>query len=458
MQNYEFKLTPAYCLYNGAAVYEQNGTNITFITEGGEDSVLRKRLEKAFLNHVAYVMKREDCDPSYKTLPKVEFITGSHDEVRNCITRLFHENNSGQKNREEKKRSENEAAAILLLDSILDEGRRKNVTDIHIECCCIRFRRNGKLEDYASIQKERNDELLVRIKLLAGLNVLEKRENQNGQFVYGDVNPLFVRVSVIPVAGDSSEDSEESVVMRLLDTSRVPLGLTHLGFSDRQLIAVGKLMDNRNGLILVCGATGSGKSTTAASMLMDIVRLSKGTKKLISMEDPPEYVIPGVTQIKISGNSGMTYDSALENIFRQDPDVIMIGEIRNMNGARTALRAAMTGHLVIATLHTDSAASSVYRLMDLGCSEKILSSVLRGVIIQELEHEDGETVLMADICSVTDEIEKVLCMSGKMNSGIIDNAFVHVTNVPELMVRAGKRLTQKYIQTSGSDSIMAESI
>lgn len=456
MQNYEFKLTPAYCLYNGAAVYEQDGAKIKFIIEGGENSVLKKRLEKAFLNHVSYVLRQEDCDSSFKVLPEVEFISGSHEEVRNCITRLFHEDNSNQKSKEEKKRSENEAAAILLLDSVLDESRKKNVTDIHIESCYIRFRINGKLVDYASIQKERNDELLIRIKLLAGLNVLEKRESQNGQFVYGDANPVFVRVSIIPVTGGSTENSEESVVMRLLDTTRVPLGLSHLGFSDRQLISIGNLMDHRNGLILVCGATGCGKSTTAASMLMDIVRFASGSKKIISMEDPPEYVIPGVTQIKINEKSGMTYDSALEDIFRQDPDVIMIGEIRNENGARTALRAAMTGHLVIATLHTDSASSSVYRLMDLGCSEKILASVLRGVIIQELEHEDEEVVLMADVCSVSNSFEKVVCSVEKMNSEIIEDAFIHVTNVPELLVKTGRRLTNKYIQAESSDSKKAE--
>ncbi|MCQ2573126.1 MAG: Flp pilus assembly complex ATPase component TadA [Treponema sp.] len=426
MQNFEFKLTPAYCLYNGAAVMEQKGAYIKFITESPEDSVLRKRLEKAFMNYVSIALKQPDCSSEFKTIPKIEFQEGTHEEVRNCISMLFRENEKIVNEESQNLKEEKEAAAILLLDSILDEARKNCVTDIHVEKSFIRFRRNGILENYAAIQKERSSELVIRIKLLAGMNVLEKRKSQDGSFVYGEKNPLFVRVSSMAVVGDSNEDGEESLVLRLLDSSRVPLSLMNLGFSDRQLMMFDEIQKKKNGLILICGPTGSGKSTTASSFLLDRVKSNNGKEKIISLEDPPEYVVPGITQIRIDKEKGITYLTALENVFRQDPDVIMIGEIRNEESARTALRAAMTGHLVLATLHTDSAEAAILRLKDLGCKEEIISSVLICAIVQELQIDSGEVNLLADVCPFDGEV------------------FSHITNVPELIKKTRKHLSRKY--------------
>ncbi|MCQ2597229.1 MAG: Flp pilus assembly complex ATPase component TadA [Treponema sp.] len=436
MRDFEFKLTPAYCLYNGVAVMEQKGAEIRFITESEDDTVLRKRLEKAFLNHVSYVLKQKDCTEDFKVLPKVLFETGSHEEVRKYISRLYHEEDGKTEEKSETRKEVNEAAAVILLDSILDEARNNSVTDIHIENCFIRFRKNGKLENYASIQQERNNELVLRIKLLAGMNVLEKRKSQDGHFVYGEKNPVFVRVSTVGVESFSSEDSMESVVLRLLDTSRLPLDILRLGFSDRQLVALDTLMELPNGLILICGPTGSGKSTTAASILVNRYRKSSGKEKIISLEDPPEYLIPGVTQIKTGKGSGISFTEALENVFRQDPDVIMIGEIRDKCSAETALRASMTGHLVFATLHTDSAASAFLRLKDLGGNPEIIASVLKGVIIQELQHEEKDVTLLADICIPEAELKA---------EGVSEDSFVHITNVPELIVKTGKNLTARKV-------------
>lgn len=435
MSNYEFKLTPAYCLYNGAAVMEQNGAYIKFITEGNEDSVLHARLEKAFRRHVASALEQKDCDDSFRRIPKIVFTQGSHEEVRNYVSRLYREGAYGKKEDIlEKKLEENqkkEAAAIVLLDSILDEARKKNATDIHIEKNLVRMRINGGLEDYAFLQKERTQELVLRIKLLAGMNVLEKRRSQDGRFVFGQMNPVFVRVSTVGIVGNSSEESEESVVMRLLDTGRLPLGLMNLGFSEPQLFRIEEMNRNKNGLILICGPTGSGKSTTAASILMERVRKSKGSEKIISLEDPPEYIVPGVTQVKIEPEIGVTYENILEKVFRQDPDIIMIGEIRNTETARVALRASMTGHLVIATLHTESAFSSVYRLMDLGCDESVLRSVLRGVIMQELDFKLGSATLFADIAVPDFQNE--------------EDGFDHVTNVPELISKTSRSFKKRMI-------------
>lgn len=432
MQNYEFKLTPAYCLYNGAAIVEQNGAYIKFITESEEDSVLRLRLEKAFMKHIESALKQKDCSDAFKRIPKLEFVTGTHEEVRNYVSKLFiedkNERNNEDLNNQMEIKHKREAAAIVLLDSILDEGRKRSATDIHIENNFVRMRIKGKLENYASIQTDRAEELILRIKLLSGMNVLEKRKSQDGHFVFGDNNPVFVRVSVMAIVGNKPEENEESVVLRLLDTRRLPLGLSHLGFSDTQLKTIEKIIEEKNGLVLICGPTGSGKSTTAASMLMERIRKSCGLQKIISLEDPPEYLIPGVTQIKIDKENGNTFEKALENVFRQDPDVLMIGEIRDELSARVALRASLTGHLVIATLHTDSAEASVLRLKDLGCKEELIDSVLRAVMMQELSFDiNGNIMLLADVATV--------------NEGI----FTHVTNVPELIRKTGKLFRKKLI-------------
>lgn len=432
MQNYEFKLTPAYCLYNGAAVVEQNGAYIKFITESGEDSLLRSRLEKAFMKHIESALKQKDCSDAFKRIPEMEFVTGTHEEVRNYVSRLFREDKNEEKGKEIKHQIENkqkrEAAAIVLLDSVLDEGRKRQATDIHIEKNFIRMRIKGKLENYAAIQEDRADELILRIKLLSGMNVLEKRKSQDGHFVFGENNPVFVRVSVMSIVGDKPEENEESVVLRLLDTKRLPLGLQNLGFSEKQLEIIEKLEEEKSGLILICGPTGSGKSTTAASILMDRIKKNHSTQKIISLEDPPEYLIPGVTQIKIDNEKGVTFEKALESVFRQDPDILMIGEIRDELSARVALRASLTGHLVIATLHTDSAESSVLRLGDLGCRKELINSVLKGVLMQELEFDiDGNIMLLADVSTFENE------------------CFSHITNVPYLIRKTGNQFRKKLI-------------
>lgn len=443
MRNYDFKLTPAFCLYNGAAVIEQNGSYVKFITESDDDVVLRHRLEKAFLNHISYVIKQSDCGSSFRALPKVEFQTGTHDEIKNYVALLYRNDGVGESAQPDEQSAadeteKKEAAAVLLLDNLICEARERSATDIHIEKNNIRFRINGRLEDYASIQKERASELILRIKLLSGMNVLEKRKSQDGNFVYGENEPVFIRVSSMGIIGDITDDTEESVVLRLLDTKRLPLGLLHLGFSDRQLIALKALYSAENGLILICGATGSGKSTTAASILLEKVKDNGSKLKIISLENPPEYVIPGVTQIKVDETLGNSFNRCLENVFRQDPDVIMIGEIRDEKSAQAALRASMTGHLVIATLHTDSVSSSIMRLEDLGVSTKIIASVLRGVVLQELNHTESGVQLVADVAAAKKSLVQVL--HEKKSSSEIESAFTHFTNIRELIGKLGKRL------------------
>ena len=328
-----------------------------------------------------------------------DFENASRNQLRKCISKLYRANVNTEVKEENEEASKNqrEAAAVLLLDSILSEARIRAATDIHIEKSCVRLRVNGKLEKFLDLQSEKSAELVQRIKLLAGMNVIEKRRCQDGQFIYGNKEPLFLRVSTMSVVGDV-HSGNESVVLRLLDTSRIPLALGELGFSLQQLeklCGTEGISSLKNGLVLVCGPTGSGKSTTIAALLMEIEKQSGGSLKIISLEDPPEYVIPGVTQVRVDERN--SFSEALNHLFRQDPDVIMIGEIRDEESAAAALRASLTGHLVFATLHAGCAAESILRLENLGLEKELLCQILRGIICQELNLIEGKMQLYAEL-------------------------------------------------------------
>lgn len=444
-KRYDFNLTPAYCLYNGVAVLEQNGAKICFLIENKKDGLLCGRLSRAFENHVALVRKLKDCPEQFQRLIKIEFKEGTRSQLRKCISKLYRAGESEVcKNKTEAKDMQNqnpgnnqkEAAAVLLLDSILNEARLRKATDIHIEKSCVRLRVNGRLEKLMELQSEKGLELVQRIKLLAGMNVIENRRCQDGQFVYGNKEPFFIRVATMSVMGggqvEERYDGEESVVMRLLDTSRIPLALGELGFNRVQLEKLSGekgLISMPNGLVLICGPTGSGKSTTVAALLVEIEKHAYGALKIISLEDPPEYVIPGVTQVKVDGRNG--FSEALNHIFRQDPDVIMIGEIRDEESAAAALRASLTGHLVFATLHSGSSAEAVLRLENLGLERSLLCEVLRGVICQGLNLLDGKMRLIADMAVPGTKFKEKAMKVQSCEQ--LENLMEHFTNYGEVL-------------------------
>lgn len=241
--------------------------------------------------------------------------------------------------------------------------------------------------------------------------------------------------------------------MRLLDTKRVPLMLGQLGYNGKQLEQIELMSDKKNGLVLVCGPTGSGKSTTLASILVEIEKKDNGYKKIVSLEDPPEYRIPNVTQIKIDENN--SFNDSLSHIFRQDPDVIMIGEIRDEESAAVALRAALTGHLVFATLHTASAGEAFLRLENLGVDRALLSSVMRGVICQELNYIEGKMRLYADVGVWGRQAD---CGGGVAHTTAeeINALFTHYTNysdiLDETMQLYAKKLKKAKMAAAGSSS------
>ncbi|MBO4630147.1 MAG: Flp pilus assembly complex ATPase component TadA [Treponema sp.] len=447
MRNYEFRLTPAYCLYNGIAVKNQQGSKICFLAENPDDAMLRERVSKAFKNYLEYVNRQEDCPEIFKSKPGVYFVAGNRTELRLQVSRLYSQNENTQSlmkgvANETKNNSNEEAAAVLLLDTLLTQARKQNATDIHIEKNSIRFRIMGKLEFITTLSEDKCKELIQRIKFLAGMNVLEKRRSQEGHFVYGETEPIFVRVSTVGVVGSKNNGLEESVVVRLLDTKRLPLCLEKLGFNIPQLSVINSMSKNPNGLILICGPTGSGKSTTAAALLLDIKQQRKDEVKIISLEDPPEYIIPGITQIQIDEKVNNSFSEALMHIFRQDPDVLMIGEIRDENSAAVAIRAALTGHLVIATLHTASAAGAVLRLENLGIPRNLIVSVLKGVIVQELNDFMGNVNLVADTALPSKKLETA--MESSLSENELEALFEHTTNYTNVLNKTIQVLKQKH--------------
>lgn len=379
----DFKLTPSYCLYNGVVIHFQNGPRIHFLLERINDESLKKRLEKAFTIHV---------ENKYTEEAIITYGICNRRDVRKYVSTLYEKNDLVKREVFTEEKKENEAAAVILLEEILQEAIEYGATDIHIEKSIVKFRINGILQKQKEIQKDKMGEVIQRIKFLSGMNVMEKRCCQNGHFIFGEKKSVFIRVSTVGIISENSVYAEESIVLRILDTSRNPLGIENLGFSNSQITKIKNMSYEKNGLILVCGPTGAGKSTTVASILSEIVR--NNSLKIISLEDPPEYYIKGVTQIEIDENLNRSFDKVLQNVFRQDPDVIMIGEIRSESEAGVAVKASLTGHLVFATLHASSSESAILRLEDLGIPLKLITSILKGIIVQELNHFMDEVNLL----------------------------------------------------------------
>lgn len=459
MKDYEFRLTPGYCLYNGIAVMSQQGSSICFIAENPGDQLLRERIKKAFENYLEYIARRPDCPPEYKKSPSVQFVRGSRAELRKCVSGLYSsmenaegEKKSGKPEKVQTQSFSDDAAAVLLLDTLMTEARSRNASDIHIENNAVKFRIYGKLELIQNLSDSKCTELIQRIKFLAGMNVLEKRRSQDGHFVYGGEAPVFVRVSSVGIMGKKGGNLEESLVIRLLDTKRLPLKLDCLGFNEAQLKLIKQIGSCKNGLVIICGPTGAGKSTTAAALLMDIGQRNDSSLKIISLEDPPEYLIPGVTQIQIDEKINASFAESLMHIFRQDPDILMIGEIRDEKSAAIAIRAALTGHLVFATLHTASAAGVIFRLQDLGIPVNLIVSVLKGVIVQELNNFKGNVNLMADLALPSKELQTF--SKEKITEEKLQTLFSHTTNYAELFHKTIEILKSRH---DLSDELKAKS-
>jgi general secretion pathway protein E len=276
--------------------------------------------------------------------------------------------------------SSDDALIIKLLNAIMAEAIRTGASDIHIEPfesqLRIRFRIDGQLKTVLTPQVELADMLTSRIKVLARLDIAEKRLPQDGRIATKlGGRAVDLRISTIP------SSFGERVVMRLLDKSAGRLNLIDLGLPEEQLSSIQQMLKKPHGILLVTGPTGSGKTTTLYAALS---RLNSNYRNIMTVEDPVEYNIEGINQTQVNAKAEMTFSKGLRAILRQDPDVVMIGEIRDIETAEIAVQASLTGHLVLSTLHTNTAIGAISRLRDMGVEPFLLSSSLLGVMAQRL--------------------------------------------------------------------------
>ena len=271
-------------------------------------------------------------------------------------------------------------SAIHLVDQLLAEGIGAGVSDIHLEPgergIAVRHRIDGVLRQVRILPRAVAPSLVSRIKILSGLDIADRLRPQDGRArvaVSGSVVDL--RVSTLPASHG------EKVVIRVLDGSAGLRTLDAVGFADRELRRIRRLLEQREGLILVTGPTGSGKTTTLYAALREVQ--ARGVN-IVTVEDPIEYRLPGIVQVQVHDRAGLTFSAALRSIMRQDPDVILVGEIRDKETAEIAIQASLTGHLVLSTLHTNDAASAVTRLLDIGVPSYQIATALKGIIAQRL--------------------------------------------------------------------------
>jgi general secretion pathway protein E len=273
-----------------------------------------------------------------------------------------------------------EGPVIKLVGQIIAMAIDARASDIHIEPAVdqvhVRYRVDGVLKLVRDIASNLKPAIISRIKIMARLDIAERRLPQDGRMKVAVRGvDIDFRVSTIPTAHG------ESVVLRILDRSRVALDFAKLGFTDDTVTAIRKIVRMPNGIFLVTGPTGSGKTTT---LYTTIKELDAGSLKIFTVEDPIEYQLPGINQVQVQPQIGLDFPAALRSILRQDPDVIMIGEIRDLETAKIAVQASLTGHLVLSTVHTNSAAATIARMIDMGVEDYLLASTLQGVLAQRL--------------------------------------------------------------------------
>jgi len=273
-----------------------------------------------------------------------------------------------------------EAPVIKLVDLIIRQAIDERASDIHIEPfkdkISLRYRIDGKLYDIPPPAKHLHLPIISRIKILSKLDIAEKRLPQDGAFMVKiNDRPIDIRVSSIPTIYG------EKIVMRILDRTKVVLDLNVLGFDPHQLELMRKAMSAPYGLIFLTGPTGSGKTTTLYAMLSE---MKSSTKNILTIEDPVEYKLEGINQVQIKPEIGLTFAAALRSFLRQDPDIMLVGEVRDLETAQICVRSALTGHLVLSTLHTNDAPSAVNRLMDIGIEPYMLAPSLLMIVAQRL--------------------------------------------------------------------------
>ncbi len=274
----------------------------------------------------------------------------------------------------------NNVAITDIVNNIIIDSIDNKASDIHFNPAesgiIVRIRVDGELRNYTEVPDYVKKNMITRIKILAGMNITESRIPQDGAIKQKiQDKDVDLRVSSLPT------NMGENIVIRILDYTMSSQGLETLGFSETNLKKLNKMISEPNGIILVTGATGSGKSTTVYSILQ---KLNTIDRNIITVEDPIEMNIPGINQVQVISDIGLTFAASLRSILRQDPDIIMIGEIRDDETAKIAVRASITGHLVLSTIHTNSALNTIERLLDMSIERYLLGTALTGIISQKL--------------------------------------------------------------------------
>jgi type IV pilus assembly protein PilB len=269
---------------------------------------------------------------------------------------------------------------ISSVDSLLSQAVTGRASDIHLEqtehYLRVRFRVDGVLIDQSPFGLSMSEQIIARLKVMASLDSAERRRPQDGKFLmHCDEKQVDMRVSTFPSLFG------EKMVIRILDRTMNMIELEHIGFSEEMLAQCKQLLSQESGFILVTGPTGSGKTTTLYAALSF---LNQPAKNIVTLEDPIEYALENVTQAQINQAIGFTFACGIRSVLRQDPDILMVGEIRDTETARTAIQAALTGHLVLSTIHTNDAPSVIIRLIDMGIEPFLISASLTGIISQRL--------------------------------------------------------------------------
>jgi general secretion pathway protein E len=273
-----------------------------------------------------------------------------------------------------------EEPAIRYVNGVIAEAAGQRASDIHIEASADRvvqrLRVDGLLRDVAPPPAGLHDNIVSRLKVMAGLNIAEKRLPQDGRFaVVVEGREIDLRISIVPTLHG------ESVVIRLLDRARAPLDLAQLGYNPALRARLESLLELPSGMILLTGPTGSGKTSTLYAALQ---LLNTPERKILTIEDPVEYQLQGINQIPVRPAIGLSFASLLRSLLRQDPDIMLVGEIRDLETARIAAQASLTGHLLLSTLHTNDSVGTIVRLIDMGLEDYLVAAVLKGVVAQRL--------------------------------------------------------------------------
>ena len=303
---------------------------------------------------------------------------------------------------------------VQLVTSMVEQAARQRASDIHIEAkedsVRVRFRIDGSLYEKFTYSIHLLPAIMARLKIIGGMDIAEKRKPQDGRFtIMVDKREYDIRVSVLPTVYG------EKCVMRLAQKKALTRNKSELGFSPSELKAFDDILKNPNGILLVTGPTGSGKSTTLYTALSE---LNKEDVNIVTVEDPVEANIDGINQVQVNVKADLTFASALRSILRQDPDIIMIGEIRDGETAQIAVQASITGHLVVSTLHTNSAAGSINRLINMGVEGYLLADSLVGIIAQRLVRR------LCPYCKkphlITDTERRIMGIRADVNPGIYE--------------------------------------